>query len=143
MSKPISRARVHSVVLIAEDFQDARELTAELLRLKGYEVVEADTGPGAVSLTRQLVPDAIVMDLGLPSLDGLEATRQLRSDPATRAIPIILLTARTQDPELQMLAHQAGCTAVLPKPCEIEALVAALNSVGCRSSPLTKSPTGE
>ena len=76
------------LVLVVDDYQDAREMYAEYLKASGFRVAEARTGIEAVAKAREVNPDCILMDLSLPGIDGWEATRQLKADPSTRHIPV-------------------------------------------------------
>ena len=78
------------LVLVVDDYQDAREMYAESLGACGFSVAEAETGDEAVAKAFELVPDAIVMDLSLPGMDGWTATRTLKTDARTRAIPVVV-----------------------------------------------------
>jgi CheY-like chemotaxis protein len=80
------------LVLVVEDYQDAREMYAAYLQFSGYRVAEATNGLEALDRARELMPDIILMDLALPKMDGWEATRQLKMDEKTRHIPIVALT---------------------------------------------------
>src|SRR5918998_6697274 len=94
------------LVLVVDDYQDAREMYAEYLKASGFRVAEARTGIEAVSKAREVNPDCILMDLSLPGIDGWEATRQLKADASTRNIPIVVLSAHamTDDRELALSA---------------------------------------
>src|SRR5205814_15526 len=108
--------------LVVDDYDDAREMYAEFLAYKGYQVVQARNGLQAVALAESLLPDLIVLDLALPDIDGIEVTRRLKTSPATAAIPIVMLTANAQSRMLEE-ARKAGCAAVLVKPCAPEELL--------------------
>jgi two-component system, cell cycle response regulator DivK len=82
------------VVVLAEDNDDARRVYGLVLRHFGYHVEEACTGHEAVRLARALRPNLVLMDIGLPGLDGWQASRVLKSDPATRGIPLVAFSAR-------------------------------------------------
>ena len=90
-SKATSRA--HPVVLLAEDHDDSRRVYGLILRHFGYQVEEATNGEDAVELARRSRPDLVLMDIGLPVLDGWQASRILKSDPATTCIPLIAFSA--------------------------------------------------
>ena len=81
------------IVLLAEDAPDVREMYRVWMQLAEYEVLEAVDGRQAIDLTRQHLPDVIVMDLSMPGVDGWEACRQLKEDPHTRHIPIVAVSA--------------------------------------------------
>jgi CheY-like chemotaxis protein len=112
-------------VLVVEDDPDVRDLYARYLRGAGYEVFVAADGVAALQAVPEQLPHVILMDLGLPVMDGWEATRILKRDPRTASIPVIAITGyapKTRDQD----AESAGCDAVVQKPCEGEALVAAI-----------------
>jgi two-component system, cell cycle response regulator DivK len=112
-----------SLVLVVEDYQDAREMYAAYLQFSGYEVAEATDGIQAIEKALELMPDIILMDLALPRMDGWEATRRLKSDDRTRHIPIVALTGHALAGHAEG-ARQAGCDAFVTKPCLPDALVA-------------------
>src|SRR5688500_5723890 len=105
-----SAGRREPVVLLVDDDEDSYNLYSDFLAMSGFSVVGANDGGEALGLATRLVPDLIIMDLGLPVLDGCEATRRLREDARTRAIPILALTGFVQ-PHYIELARQAGCDA--------------------------------
>jgi CheY-like chemotaxis protein len=107
--------RATPLVLVVDDFAAGRELCAEYLLFRGYEVATAADGAEALERAFALRPDAILMDLSLPAIDGWEATRRLRSDPRTRALKIIALTAHALETERDR-ALAAGCDEVVTKP---------------------------
>jgi two-component system cell cycle response regulator DivK len=106
-----------STILLVEDNQDNQEIYRIILAHHGYHVLQAFDGEAGVELARAHAPDLILMDLTMPVLDGIEATRVLKSDPATAGIPIIVLTAHTQHEDVAA-AEEAGCDAYLAKPVE-------------------------
>ena len=110
------------LVLVVEDYQDAREMYAAYLQFSGYRVAEAANGLEALDKTRELMPDIILMDLALPKMDGWEATRRLKADEQTRHIPIVALTGHALAGHAEG-ARQAGCVAFVTKPCLPDALV--------------------
>ena len=95
-----------STILIVEDNEASRDVLMRRLERRGYRVVIAVDGQEALAVARSARPDLILMDLGLPVMDGWEATRQLKGDPATRHMPIIVLSAHamTTDRELALAA---------------------------------------
>lgn len=109
-------------VLVVDDYVDAREMYAEYLRFAGFRVSEAANGVEAIERALEALPDIILMDLSLPVMDGCEATRQLKADARTAAIPILALTghALAGYPER---AREAGCDAFVAKPCLPEDLI--------------------
>jgi CheY-like chemotaxis protein len=110
-------------ILIIEDYRDNRDVTELILQDAGYQVTTAINGLYGVQLATQIRPDLILMDLGLPILNGWEAMRRLKASPATRSIPIIALTAFVS-PEHLDSARAAGCLTVITKPFEINDLLA-------------------
>ena len=121
MSAP-ARTRAQPLVLVVEDYQDAREMYAAYLQFSGYEVAEAGNGVEAVEKTLALLPDIVLMDLALPRMDGWEATRRLKNDERTRHIPIVALTGHALAGHADG-AREAGCDAFVTKPCLPDALV--------------------
>jgi two-component system, cell cycle response regulator DivK len=111
------------LVLVVEDYQDAREMYSAYLQFSGYRVAEATNGLEAIEKTIELMPDIILMDLALPKMDGWEATRRLKSDERTRRIPIVALTGHALAGHAEG-ARQAGCDSFVTKPCLPDALVA-------------------
>ena len=85
------------LVLVVDDYQDAREMYAEYLKASGFRVEEARTGLEAVSKAREVKPDCILMDLSLPGIDGWEATRQLKADHSTCHIPVVAITGHASE----------------------------------------------
>jgi CheY-like chemotaxis protein len=129
--------RTPPVVLIAEDFEDARELYREYLEFSGFEVLTASNGREAVDRAIKLQPDLILMDASMPVLDGWQATRALKSDPTTRHIPILALTAHAFDDARQQ-AKAAGCDGFITKPCLPDDLVSQVKAAldgGSRRKP--------
>jgi CheY-like chemotaxis protein len=122
MSAP-ARTRERPLVLVVEDHQDAREMYAVYLQFSGFDVAQAGNGIEAVEKTRALLPDIVLMDLALPTMDGWEATRQLKNDPRTKHIPIVALTGHALAGHAEG-ARAAGCDAFVTKPCLPDALVA-------------------
>jgi CheY-like chemotaxis protein len=111
-----------ALVLVVEDYQDAREMYAAYLQFSGYRVAEATNGLEAIERTLELMPDIILMDLALPKMDGWEATRRLKMDERTKHIPIVALTGHALAGHAEG-ARQAGCDAFVTKPCLPDALV--------------------
>jgi two-component system cell cycle response regulator DivK len=111
------------LVLVVEDYQDAREMYAAYLQFSGYRVAEATNGMEAIEKTLELLPDIILMDLALPRMDGWEATRRLKLDERTRHIPIVALTGHALAGHAEG-ARRAGCDSFVTKPCLPDALVA-------------------
>jgi CheY-like chemotaxis protein len=114
-------------ILVVEDNPLNLELVRDILVGAGYVVVEAEDGETGLELARREKPDLILMDIQLPGLDGLEATRRMRADPELAAVPILALTAHAMRGEEER-ALAAGCDGFITKPIrlkEFSALVAA------------------
>jgi CheY-like chemotaxis protein len=101
------------VALLVDDLVDSRDMYGEALRSGGYHVLEAADGADALTHAVEKHPDVIVMDLCMPRMDGWEAVRQLKADPRTRAIPVVVLTALAWSSG----AMELECAAYLVKPC--------------------------
>ncbi|MES3032521.1 MAG: response regulator [Gemmatimonadota bacterium] len=110
------------LVLVAEDNDDNRLIATAILRHSGYRVIEALSGADAVRIAQVDHPDLILMDVGLPDVDGWTATRTLKGDPRTRDIVIIAFTAHAL-PGDRIMAREAGCDGYLAKPVELARLV--------------------
>ncbi|MBR9990264.1 MAG: response regulator [Gemmatimonadetes bacterium] len=117
----LERGQRLATILIAEDHLDSRDALKALLEAFGYHVLEAVNGRQAVEIAIAQDPDLILMDIMMPELDGFEATRQLRRNDATHAIPIIAVTAMEG---AHQLAIQAGANDYVRKPVDIRRLVA-------------------
>ncbi|MGH9202086.1 MAG: response regulator [Vicinamibacterales bacterium] len=111
------------LILVVDDYQDAREMYSEYLKASGFRVAEARTGLEAVSKAHELQPDCILMDLSLPGIDGWEATRQLKADQSTTHIPIVAITGHTSELASRD-ARAAGCSSFVLKPALPDAVVA-------------------
>jgi DNA-binding response OmpR family regulator len=116
------------VVLVADDDEDVLELVAFRLRRAGYRTVTARDGREALAMVRAEQPDLSVLDVAMPEMDGLEVTRALRGDEATRRMPIILLTARSQERDV-MAGIEAGADAYIRKPFSHRELRARVESM--------------
>ena len=124
-----SQGKVPSVLLV-EDTEDNRQMMRKLLELSGFEVVEATNGREAVELARRVKPEIILMDLSLPFIDGLAATRQIRDLPGMSEVPIVAVSAH-DTADFHSHALDAGCNAYLTKPInfpELEEIVISLLS---------------
>jgi CheY-like chemotaxis protein len=124
---------LHPLVLVVDDYQDAREMYAEYLTFSGFRVAEASNGMEAVEKAFALKPDVILMDLSLPGMDGWAATRQLKTDERTRRIPVVALTGHALAGASNG-ARQAGCDAFVTKPCLPDELVVEVRRVLDRTS---------
>jgi len=107
--------------LVVEDFEDSRFMMRRLLELAGYSVVEASDGEQAVAMALQEQPALILMDLSLPKLDGLAATRQIRQHADVRQVPIVAVSAH-DSPASRTEALAAGCDEYVTKPIDFEQL---------------------
>jgi len=114
-------------VLVVDDTEDTREMLAIYFRSRGFAVDTASDGIAAVDAARRLHPDVIVMDVAMPRLDGISATREIKNDPQTLDIPIVILTA------YPIRAIKAGVLATdarfVMKPCAPEDVEAHVRSV--------------
>jgi two-component system cell cycle response regulator DivK len=109
-------------ILLVEDNEMNRDMLSRRLQRKGYEVVTAVDGEAGVTMAQSDPPALILMDMSLPGLDGWEATRQLKSTPPTRSIPIIALTAHAMAGDREK-AMEAGCNDYDTKPIELPRLL--------------------
>ena len=102
-------------ILIAEDERDIRDLVAFTLRFAGHEVVVATNGEEAVEMAPQVNPDLILMDVRMPRMTGYEACKAMKANPDVKDIPVVFLTARGQESEIQQ-GLEAGAEEYLLKP---------------------------
>lgn len=110
-------------ILVVEDQEDNRQIIRDLLLTTDYEVMEAANGQEALAAVARQLPDPILMDIQLPVMDGYEATRRLKADPALRAIPIIAVTSYALSGDEEK-ARAAGCDDFVPKPFSPRQLLA-------------------
>ena len=108
-------------ILIIEDTENNRVLLARRLKPKGHEVVTAEDAEKGLPLASTERPNLILMDVGLPGIDGWEATRRLKADPATRQVPVIALTAHAMEGDRER-ALAAGCDDYEIKPIDFNRL---------------------
>ena len=113
------RKAVGMTVLVVEDDEDIRLAMRLALEDFGYRVVEAGTGEEAVEIAWRNCPDVILMDLSLPVLDGLSATRRIRQDPQMQEVPIVAVTAH-HEAQFRANALAAGCNAYTTKPIDFD-----------------------
>jgi len=121
-----------ATVLLVEDTEDNRQMMKRLLEMSGYRVVEAINGRQAVEVATQVRPGIILMDLSLPFIDGLAATRKIRSLPGLGKVPIVAVSAH-DTADFHSEALDAGCNAYITKPIdypELEDLVNRLLAAG-------------
>ena len=121
-------------ILLVEDNEMNRDMLSRRLAKRGYEVVIAVEGEQGVALARTDSPDLVLMDMSLPVLDGWEATRRLKSDPATRQIPIIALTAHAMAGDREK-AREAGCDDFDTKPVELPRLLSKIEGLLQKRNP--------
>lgn len=114
--------RAQPLILVVEDNDTIRNAFSILLGESGYEVAQAASGAEALDRSRSLLPDLVLMDLGLPDVNGLEVTRQMKADKDTRDIPIIALTGRALETN-ERECLDAGCVGFLAKPIDTEQLL--------------------
>jgi DNA-binding response OmpR family regulator len=111
-------------VLVIEDDQLLRKMYTSALREEGFEVIEAHNGLQAMEKATELLPDAIVTDLGLPGIDGFELCRRLHRTPSVSGVPIVAITGRYLSDADVHRALREGCRTVLIKPFRVEDLAA-------------------
>jgi two-component system cell cycle response regulator DivK len=109
-------------ILLVEDNEMNRDMLSRRLEKRGYTLAIAIDGGAGVAMAKSESPDLILMDMSLPVLDGWDATRQVKADPATKGIPIIALTAHAMESDRQK-ALEAGCDDFDTKPVELNRLL--------------------
>jgi two-component system, OmpR family, response regulator MtrA len=115
-------------ILVADDEEDLRELVTYRLTRSGYRVIGAGDGQEAFELAAERTPDLMVLDVMMPKLDGYELTRRVRAEAALRSIPVILLTARSQESDIDR-GFEVGADDCLKKPFNPDELVARVRAV--------------
>jgi CheY-like chemotaxis protein len=122
-------------ILLIEDNAINRRLAQFLLKSQGYEVWEVASAPEAFESLRERQPDLILMDIQLPGMDGLTATRQLKADPATRDIPVLVVTSYAMKGD-EAKAFEAGCSGYVTKPIDKTVFLGAVaKALGGRGDP--------
>ena len=114
-------------ILVVEDNPANMKLAEFLLRKAGHEVLAAEDAPAGIALARAQLPDLVLMDVQLPGMDGLEATRALKSDPATRAVKVIALTAFAMKGDEEKM-RSAGCDGYIAKPFQYQEFLARIEA---------------
>jgi CheY-like chemotaxis protein len=120
-------------ILVAEDERDIRELIGFTLRFAGFEVVLAGNGAEAVEKASLERPDLILMDVRMPKMTGYEACRQLKDDPATQAIPVVFLSAKGQEGEIEQ-GLASGAEEYIVKPFAPDELTSQVKRILARSA---------
>jgi CheY-like chemotaxis protein len=115
-------------ILLVEDNEMNRDMLSRRLQRRGYDVVTAVDGETGLTMTRTETPALILMDMSLPGVDGWEATRQLKADPATRGIPVIALTAHAMAGDREK-ALAAGCDDFDIKPIDLDRLLGKIEAL--------------
>ncbi len=110
-------------ILVVEDQEDNRQIIRDMLAGTDYEIIEAENGENALAAVAKQRPDLILMDVQLPIMDGYEATRRIKADPALRSIPIIAVTSYALSGE-DKRARAAGCDDYVAKPYSPRQLLA-------------------
>lgn len=131
--------RCRPCVLLVDDYEDAREMYGEYLEISGFDVVEAANGLEALQRAVDTRPDIILMDLSLPLMDGWEATRRLKADGRTAAIPVVGLTGQAHSGSSES-ARAAGCDGFVIKPCLPDDLVREIRKVLGRLQRVASTP---
>jgi CheY-like chemotaxis protein len=122
-----------ATILLVEDNEMNRDMLSRRLTRRGYSVTVAEDGGTGINLARSLTPDLILMDVGLPDIDGLEATRVLKAEERTRGIPIIVLTAHAMAGD-QKQALEAGGDDYDTKPVDLARLLGKIEALLARSA---------
>jgi CheY-like chemotaxis protein len=132
--------RANKQFLVVEDFEDSRFMMRRLLEMAGYEVLEASDGEQAVQMAVEVKPALILMDLSLPKLDGLAATREIRQKKGLKRIPIVAVSAH-DSPESRTEALQAGCDEYVTKPIDFDHLHSLLQRFVSQGKPSRVTPS--
>lgn len=115
-------------ILIVEDTPDNRQILRDLLGMAGYALIEAGDGEAGVAMAAKHKPDLILMDIQMPVMDGYEATRRVKADPALKSIPVIAVTSYALSGDEEK-ARAAGCDGYIAKPFSPRAMLAMVRDV--------------
>ena len=127
-------------ILVIDDEPDLVELVEFNLKKDGYEVIVAKNGQSGLEIAQKHVPDLIVLDLMMPGIDGLEVCRQLRGDPRTKQIPMIMLTAKSAEAD-RIVGLELGADDYVTKPFSPRELVARVRALLRRATTTQEAPT--
>ena len=123
----------NELILIVEDNEKNLKLVRDVLQYKGYQTIEAGTGEEGVRLAKARIPDLVLMDIQLPGIDGITALGQLRADAATRAIPVIAVTASAMTHDRKKIMA-AGFDGYQSKPIKVKEFMDAVREILDRRS---------
>ncbi len=127
------------LILIVEDNERNRRLVRDVLQASGYRTLECESGEEGVRLARESQPALVLMDIQLPGIDGLEALRRLRADPATAAIPVVAVTASAMTHNRQTILA-AGFDGYQTKPISVREFLAAVRALLDRGAGQGRTP---
>jgi two-component system, cell cycle response regulator DivK len=116
-AKPSAPPEERNTVLIVEDDEDSRFVHRAILGKHGFDVAASGSGVEGLRMARELQPDAVLLDVSIPGMDGWSVTERLKANPDTSSIPVIIITAHAF-PEDRRRAQSVGCDGFLTKPCE-------------------------
>ncbi|TPW20883.1 MAG: response regulator with CheY-like receiver domain and winged-helix DNA-binding domain [Elusimicrobia bacterium] len=115
-------------VLVIDDEEDFHDILTQTLTRKGFTLLHAFDGPSGLAAVAREVPDAVLLDLSMPGMDGFEVCRKIRSDPATAGVPVVMLTVRGVERDV-IAGLDEGADAYMTKPFDPDALVLRLKSL--------------
>src|SRR5512147_2975572 len=127
-------------ILVIDDDADTLTLIGLTLQRRGFEVIKAQSGQQAIGLLSHDLPDLVVLDVMMPHMDGYEVCREIKADPRTANLPIVMLTAKAQTSS-QLEGFRAGAIDYITKPVHPQDLVARIQAVLDRSQPAAVEPT--
>ena len=117
----------NELILIVEDNEKNRKLARDILQVKNYRTIEAETGEAGLELVSKEIPDLVLMDIQLPGINGIQALKKLRESEATRAIPVLAFTASVM-PQDRREIMEAGFNGFVAKPINLKEFVAAIGA---------------
>ena len=115
-------------ILVVEDTEDNRQILRDLLGMSGYTMVEAHNGAEGVAMAAEHKPDLILMDIQMPVMDGYEATRRIKADPALKSIPVVAVTSYALSGD-EAKARTAGCDDYIAKPYSPRQMLAKVRGI--------------
>lgn len=110
-------------ILIVDDNKDSRKLMRVILQKSGYITMEATNGKDGIDMARKERPHLIIMDVRMPVMDGIKATKILKDDPSTKGIPIIITTSSAIKGDRERIVSESGCDYYICKPMDIDVIL--------------------
>jgi CheY-like chemotaxis protein len=119
---------MQKIILLVDDLLMIHRIVGQMLTAEGYKVLKAENGKKGYEMTKTWKPDLVIMDIEMPIMNGIEAAKMIKSDPATSHIPVIILTSLGSEEDIKE-AKEAGADAFLNKPVSKDDLLESVNNI--------------